>query len=108
MSGVTCADDNHPVIPCPNPDLDGLGVLIGFVATAYITVIIIACYYIFGYKPKLQIKQLDLTSDDGSSNDAPNPLDHFLLTWLRHKIPSRRVREGKHNLDQSLSKVSHA
>ncbi|KAK3358008.1 hypothetical protein B0T25DRAFT_450934 [Lasiosphaeria hispida] len=46
-----CWDDN--VIPEPNPDISGLGVLIGFLGTTVLMLVIVTTYYLFVFDPEV-------------------------------------------------------
>ncbi|KAI9724390.1 MAG: hypothetical protein M1812_000458 [Candelaria pacifica] len=51
-------DEDIPILR-PNPDISGLGVLIGFLATAYLTLLAVVVYYFMGFVPKSFINAVD-------------------------------------------------
>ncbi|KAI1413105.1 hypothetical protein F5Y13DRAFT_31127 [Hypoxylon sp. FL1857] len=70
-----------PLAITPDPDISGLGVLIGFLSTAYIILIIIVVYYIFGYDPALN--PFGREERDTLIRTRPNPFDQLILKVAR-------------------------
>ena len=73
---TNCSD--YPIISgndSSDSDIAGIGVVIGFVATAYMTLAILATSYIFGYNPKT-----------AGLTGRPNPIDVGILSWTHSKL----------------------
>ncbi|TKA74150.1 hypothetical protein B0A49_04999 [Cryomyces minteri] len=69
----------------PNPDISGIGVLIGFVGTAYITLILLVLRYVVGSSPDVYL--------DIDGGEYVNPIDRGVLRWIWKRMggqPSRR------------------
>ncbi|KAJ5178691.1 hypothetical protein N7492_001901 [Penicillium capsulatum] len=64
----------------PDSDISGVGVVINYVVTAGLAVFIIFLYYVTVYDPSTD--PFDAVQE-GAPSERPNPLDDFLLKWLR-------------------------
>ncbi|KAF6801234.1 hypothetical protein CSOJ01_11884 [Colletotrichum sojae] len=74
----------------PNPDIGGLGVLVGFLGIAWLSVLIVVFRYIFAFNP-----HVDPLCDPNSSQKStwrPNPVD-VRMTVIFEKL---RARLGNH------------
>ncbi|KAF2102042.1 hypothetical protein NA57DRAFT_53976 [Rhizodiscina lignyota] len=97
----------------PDPDITGLGVVIGYSATAFIAVFILAAYFIMAHQPKLDPFRDKNGNPPPSSERAvpykPNPIDELALGLLS-KIWERRRRVLEHpqvknsQLERALTK----
>ncbi|KAI0166764.1 hypothetical protein GGR52DRAFT_581609 [Hypoxylon sp. FL1284] len=90
----------------PVPDISGLGVLIGFIATAYALLLIVCLYYIVTFNPSL-----DPHRDRDGQSERPyraNPFDQLILQVIRRvlliKAPEKRRRHVSEALQKAFNK----
>ncbi|OTA89087.1 hypothetical protein M434DRAFT_14781 [Hypoxylon sp. CO27-5] len=77
-----CSDQpSDPFAITAEPDISGLGVLVGFLSTAYIILAIIIVYYVVGYDPTLN--PFRTTEQDTLIWTRPNPFDQLVLKVAR-------------------------
>ncbi|KAI1781321.1 hypothetical protein F4818DRAFT_34842 [Hypoxylon cercidicola] len=106
------ASDCQPVSPSnyldvPSvPDITGVGVLIGFISTAYVLLLIVCIYYVVTFNPALDPYR---GPDDQSKKSVrPNPYDQLILrairTVLRIKAPELRKRHVSEALQNAFNK----
>ncbi|OTA68716.1 hypothetical protein K449DRAFT_419347 [Hypoxylon sp. EC38] len=77
-----CSDQpSDPFAITAEPDISGLGVLVGFLSTAYIILAIIIVYYVVGYDPTLN--PFRTTEQDTLIWARPNPFDQLVLKVAR-------------------------
>ncbi|OQD91487.1 hypothetical protein PENSOL_c053G11279 [Penicillium solitum] len=72
----------------PDNDISGAGIVISYILTAALAVFIIIVYYVVVYDPLVDPFDADADADadaaqEGAMRDHINPLDDFLLKWLR-------------------------
>ncbi|KAI0150101.1 hypothetical protein F4776DRAFT_192444 [Hypoxylon sp. NC0597] len=75
---------SDPLAITTEPDISGLGVLVGFLSTAYIILVIIVVYYVFGYDPTLN--PFGTAEQDTLIRARPNPFDQLVLKVARWAI----------------------
>ncbi|KAI0829536.1 hypothetical protein F5Y06DRAFT_282597 [Hypoxylon sp. FL0890] len=63
------------------PDISGLGVVVSFLSTAYIILLVIVVYYVFGYDPTLN--PFRKAEHDTLRQARPDPLDQLILKVSR-------------------------
>ncbi|TID00311.1 hypothetical protein CH35J_005070 [Colletotrichum higginsianum] len=89
----------------PNGDIAGLGVVIGFVASAWLTVLILVAYYVFAFDPFA-----DPFEGTGRQNEQnkppyiPNPMDLLLARYTKYL--RRRQNHTGHLIENAFHKVS--
>ncbi|KAK1848115.1 hypothetical protein CCHR01_09231 [Colletotrichum chrysophilum] len=64
----------------PYGDVAGLGVVLSFVISAWLTVLILVAYYVFAFNPHTN----PFSSPDSNGPYDPNPLDVFLVKYTRY------------------------
>ncbi|KAH8884072.1 hypothetical protein GQ53DRAFT_830005 [Thozetella sp. PMI_491] len=73
----------------PYGDVSGVGVLTGFLGTAYLVVLIVSAYYLFAFDPEHnhfraeEEAEHDPAAADGSNEWRRNPIDELVLQFLR-------------------------
>ncbi|KAI1759000.1 hypothetical protein GGR53DRAFT_524202 [Hypoxylon sp. FL1150] len=107
-SGSDCPEipaDKYLDVPSI-PDISGIGVLIGFITTAYVLLLIVCIYYVVTFNPALDPYR---SADDQSKQSLrPNPYDQLILRatrWiLRIKAPELRKRHVSEALQNAFNK----
>lgn len=77
----------------PESEISGIGVILGFAITAYLTLLLLVINYVFAFDPHKW-------SDNGRRHT--NPLDFRLLGFIRKAVKWRPTRR----LEYSLERVS--
>ncbi|CAI7656863.1 unnamed protein product [Penicillium crustosum] len=70
----------------PDNDISGAGIVVSYISTAGLAVFIIIVYYVVVYDPLVDPFNADADADTAqecATWDHVNPLDDFLLRWLR-------------------------
>ncbi|WQF80709.1 hypothetical protein CDEST_05723 [Colletotrichum destructivum] len=78
----------------PYGDIAGLGVVIGFVASAWLTVLILVAYYVFAFDPLAD--PFEGTGKQNNQNKppyTPNPMDLLLASYTKY-LRRRQNHEG--------------
>ncbi|KAH0536790.1 hypothetical protein FGG08_006358 [Glutinoglossum americanum] len=73
----------------PNPDIAGVGVVTGFVGSAYITLLLLIAHYLLGSEPDKS--RLATLPGPPEREPKPNPIDRGILRYVRRAAP----RAGK-------------
>ncbi|KAI1371841.1 hypothetical protein F4677DRAFT_283037 [Hypoxylon crocopeplum] len=82
MSIPDCSHQpSDPLGMHPEPDISGIGVLVGFISTAYILLFIIVIYYVFGYDPVTN--PFGIEERYPPTRARPNPFDQLVLSIVR-------------------------
>ncbi|KAJ5425446.1 hypothetical protein N7465_000516 [Penicillium sp. CMV-2018d] len=82
----------------PDNDISGAGIVISYITTAALAVLIIIVYYVTVYDPSVDPFDADAdAAQEGAMWDHVNPLDDFLLRWLRSRPAyiSKRVLNSR-------------
>ncbi|ORY00181.1 hypothetical protein BCR34DRAFT_576060 [Clohesyomyces aquaticus] len=84
---------------CPNPDVSGIGVVVGYTVNAGIVVMIIALSYLLIFQPEMDPFQSDQLGALPRGDFKPNPIDHLVIKGIRGKFGirpslSNRVEEA--------------
>ncbi|PVH77883.1 hypothetical protein DL98DRAFT_534304 [Cadophora sp. DSE1049] len=82
----------------PNPDVSGIGVLITFSASAYLTLILLFAYYFLVFDPSKDTLSLEPTSH-------PNPVDRIVLYYPR-KWVNRISNASKEKMEKLVLVLS--
>ncbi|KAJ5593847.1 uncharacterized protein N7459_000055 [Penicillium hispanicum] len=89
MSGCSYDCSQHPTSVDTDNDITGIGVIIGYVATAGIVVFVIVAYYLLAFQPRLDPFRHNSLHPRLATRARPNPVDEILLRDLRrgfHKV----------------------
>ncbi|KAK2776598.1 hypothetical protein CKAH01_12371 [Colletotrichum kahawae] len=70
-----------PMEDVTNPDVSGIGVVVGFVVTGWLLILLLIVYYVFGHDPELD--PFRKNNQRGRMAKHPNELDVAFLTGLR-------------------------
>ncbi|KAK0742978.1 hypothetical protein B0T18DRAFT_447808 [Schizothecium vesticola] len=84
--------EGEPGVLEPDADIAGLGVILGFLITAYLTVALLVAYYVWYFDPNLD--PFRASGDDAATTEVPNPVDRVVLLSLRKRNPSDRKNAG--------------
>ncbi|KAK5659365.1 hypothetical protein OQA88_1458 [Cercophora sp. LCS_1] len=102
MSGsVNCSASGYEA----DPDIAGIGVVVGFLTTAWLVVFILVVYYLLFYDPTL-----DPFNDDNDPNkilDRPNPVDMVFYN-IRNKILGTVFPENEDGTQHWLLRKLHS
>ncbi|KAJ5156839.1 hypothetical protein N7492_009642 [Penicillium capsulatum] len=106
-SMVNCSE--HPTKIEIDNDITGIGVIIGYVATAGIVVMIIIVHYLLSFEPRLDPFRKNSPNLNVEFLDRPNPVDELLLRPIRRACtrifgPHRTTIEAHSQLEQALIK----
>lgn len=89
---AVCKDVNVIWKLNPNPDVSGIGVIVGFVGTGYFTVLVLFFYYLLCYEP--EVDPFTHYRDPERKRERPNAIDKLLLGfrpkggWIDNKVRS--------------------
>ncbi|KAK1975473.1 hypothetical protein LZ30DRAFT_737493 [Colletotrichum cereale] len=84
----------------PYGDIAGLGVVIGFVASAWLTVLILVAYYIFAFDPLTDpFHNTDSISKQNKTPYLPNPMDLLVARYTKYL---RRHQNHKGNSTENV------
>ncbi|KAF1957091.1 hypothetical protein CC80DRAFT_471573 [Byssothecium circinans] len=84
---------------CPNPDVSGIGVVVGYTVNAGIVVMIIVVNYLLAFQPEMDPFRLDQPGALPRADFKPNPIDKLVIKSIRGKFRirpklSKRVEEA--------------
>ncbi|OHW93984.1 hypothetical protein CSPAE12_07335 [Colletotrichum incanum] len=68
----------------PYGDIAGLGVILGFVISAWLTILILVAYYIFAFDPHADPFPCTNNQNRSTNTHVPNPLDVLVAQYTKY------------------------
>ncbi|KAF6826628.1 hypothetical protein CPLU01_09579 [Colletotrichum plurivorum] len=90
----------------PYGDISGLGVMLGFVISAWLTILILVAFYIFSFDPNTDPFQATrkANSNDNQYSHKSNPVDLLIFTYAQYLRPKNMERFKGRSVETAFHK----